>query len=537
MHNTKTAGRWLATIPALWSLWAAAAAADVPAGATGELLRPLLWRPATAGLRGAGAAALAVEPRGGRLAIGDAQGVRIGLPGQPFRRLLHRGPVLDLAFLSDGALLAATEGGLYRIDPGIARGAGPAIAPGPGAAARAVRRIAAVPGVTAVATDDGIFVSRDTQHWQRLSGALPGGAASVVALRRRGEVVTCWAAIRGTLWRVDLQPQAGGLTASASARVTIPFAARDGGAVDIAAGLSEVGLVVVFPKMLALRRADSGSDRWEIVRPELPPGARALRLGRGAGRYWLATDAGLLEAPRLTGPWRRTSPPAGASAVAAAASGGDAVFVAASAGVLEGSAPPPPDAAESRVASSPAPVADPPVEWVHRAALRYLGLTRSHMEALRRGAQRRGWLPIVIVRGGAGWDRSQNTEHDQAFLSGATRYLTDHERDRDAAVDVSLSLSWDLSDIAYEPESVDVSRETREVIELRDNVLDEITQLYYERRRVLSSLAAEPAPPGGEQQRLRLRADELAAGIDGWTGGWFSRQVARSPLDTRSHRN
>jgi hypothetical protein len=29
---------------------------------------------------------------------------------------------------------------------------------------------------------------------------------------------------------------------------------------------------------------------------------------------------------------------------------------------------------------------------------------------------------------------------------------------------------------------------------------------------------------------LRLRADELAAGIDAWTGGWFSaRVVALSP--------
>jgi hypothetical protein len=531
MCNAKSAGRWLATIPALWSLWAPGAAADLAgaSGASGDSAgerRPLVWRPATAGLRGAGAAALAVEPGGGRLAIGDVQGVRIGLPGQAFRRVLHRGPVLDVVFLPDGALLAATEGGLYRIDPDSARGAGPAIAPGPGAAARAVRRIAASSGVTAVATDDGVFVSRDTQQWQRLSGALPGGPASVVALRRRGEVVACWAAIRGALWRVDLQPQPGGLTAVASARETIPFAARDGGAVDIVSGLPEVGLVVVFPKMLALRRAESGGDRWQIVRPELPPGGRALRLGHGAGRYWLATDAGLLEAPRLEGPWRRTSPPAGSSAIAAAASDGETVFAAASAGVLEGSPPPVGDTAARRGGSPPAPAGDPPVQAVHRAALRYLGLTRSRTEALRRGAQRRGWWPIAILRGGVGWDRGENTDYDQSFLSGATRHLIDRDRDRDREVDVSLSLSWDFGDIAYQPESIDVSRETREVIELRDNVLDEITQLYYERRRVLASLAAQPAAPGGEQQRLWLRADELAAGIDAWTGGWFSHQVA-----------
>ena len=75
-----------------------------------------------------------------------------------------------------------------------------------------------------------------------------------------------------------------------------------------------------------------------------------------------------------------------------------------------------------------------------------------------------------------------------------------------------------------------MSREAREIIELRDDVLDEITQLYFERRRVLDALARAPAPDDVEAVRLRLRAQELAAGIDAWTGGWFGRQPRdRSP--------
>ena len=93
---------------------------------------------------------------------------------------------------------------------------------------------------------------------------------------------------------------------------------------------------------------------------------------------------------------------------------------------------------------------------------------------------------------------------------------------------MSLTLSWDLGDIAYEPESIDVSHETREVIELRDDVLDEITQLYFERRRVLAALAASADPPSADSLQLRLRASELAAGIDAWTGGWFSERLDTS---------
>ena len=71
-----------------------------------------------------------------------------------------------------------------------------------------------------------------------------------------------------------------------------------------------------------------------------------------------------------------------------------------------------------------------------------------------------------------------------------------------------------------------MSREAREVVKLRDDVLDEVTQLYFDRRRVLAELGALPDAPPGEKLRLRLRAAELAAGIDAWTGGGFSRARA-----------
>ena len=130
-----------------------------------------------------------------------------------------------------------------------------------------------------------------------------------------------------------------------------------------------------------------------------------------------------------------------------------------------------------------------------------------------------------MLRGDGDWDRSRSTDFDQAFISGETHHLIDSDRDRGDAYGASLTLSWDLADIAYEPESIDVSRETREVIELRDDVLDEITQLYFERRRVLAALASSGDPSAAAAMQLRLRASELAAGIDAWTGGWFSERL------------
>ena len=65
---------------------------------------------------------------------------------------------------------------------------------------------------------------------------------------------------------------------------------------------------------------------------------------------------------------------------------------------------------------------------------------------------------------------------------------------------------------------------------LRDNLLDEINQLYFDRQRTLLALAAFADRSDPEAAALEIRSRELAAGLDAWTGGWFSEQLR---ADTR----
>ncbi len=156
----------------------------------------------------------------------------------------------------------------------------------------------------------------------------------------------------------------------------------------------------------------------------------------------------------------------------------------------------------------------------------------ARLRALRRGLARRGWLPSLSLSFGVERNRTSIKDHDEAFLSGETRLLDDRERRRAGELDAEITLRWDLGDVAYNPEVVDLSREARQVIALRDDILDEINQLYYERQRVLLKLAAMPGWDAEDSGAvlLRNRADELAAGLDAWTGGWFSAQLRqRSP--------
>jgi hypothetical protein len=183
----------------------------------------------------------------------------------------------------------------------------------------------------------------------------------------------------------------------------------------------------------------------------------------------------------------------------------------------------------------PSAPAGPSIAEVQRAALAYLELHPAEIQALRRGVARRGWLPLLDFTLAAGRGNVLVRDRDETFTSGDYRELHDRSRDRHRDYAAELTLYWDLGDVVYAPDAIDVSKEAREVIELRDDVLDEVNQLYHERRRALFELGAAHDPL--EAARLRLRADELAAGLDAWTGGWFGRALAAQatpshPADT-----
>src|SRR5262249_41273929 len=127
-------------------------AAALAAGAAPAAER---WLPleAPAGVDRA-AEALAIDPGSDRVAVGGERGVALGALSAPLDRVLARGPVHDLVFERGGALLAATEVGLYRIEPPD-RVSVESIATGD--AARLVRAVAVSGDAVVSATAAGVF--------------------------------------------------------------------------------------------------------------------------------------------------------------------------------------------------------------------------------------------------------------------------------------------------------------------------------------------------------------------------------------------
>ncbi len=483
---------------------------------------------AAAGREGGLLAVASLSGDAARVAVGHEQGVSLRVGTERFRSVARVAGVRDLAFEPDGSLWIGSRGGLYyRSRDGQLAERSPAT----GQLARAVHRVVVGSRMLVVGTEAGAWSSRDGRRWQRLSDGVPTGPVTAIALREARDEL--WLVVAGELWRFDLESRR-------ARRIRIAGAPTGVAPTDLVTGLPGIEVAVLYPRSLAV--LGPGLATFQVVRPAWPPGAVARRLVAGAGRLWLATDLGLLSAPGFAGPWRRSEPPAGSAAIrSVAVTAANGVLAASGLGLLHGSpvlrastAPPVEIPSADSAKSAGGPKAgrrrDPDIRSVHRASLRYLDLGPERMRDLRSGLAFRGWIPSVSVRIAAARDRSRQRDYDEAFVSGDTRRLYDHEQERSLDLEASLLMSWDLGALAFDDDSIDISREHRLIVSLRDNVIDEINQLYFERLGLLERLAHPGPAPDLDRRALQLRANELAAGLDAWTGGWFSRPEAHPAL-------
>ncbi len=63
------------------------------------------------------------------------------------------------------------------------------------------------------------------------------------------------------------------------------------------------------------------------------------------------------------------------------------------------------------------------------------------------------------------------------------------------------------------------------MVQLRDDILDEVTKLYFERLRVKIEISNLDIIDVKKRLEKELRLQELTASIDALTGGYFSEQL------------
>lgn len=240
-------------------------------------------------------------------------------------------------------------------------------------------------------------------------------------------------------------------------------------------------LAVYAATTLGVARCDVAQERWEMVTAGLAV-TTVNDLASSAHFLWAATHQGL---------YRAAIEPHGFS---------------------EGEPPTPQELLANFTH-------EPTIAQVQVAAIRYAEVHPDKIKQWRRKAALQAFLPSVDV----GIDR--NRSYDSSIDEGTfPNYQLISNQDRDMNMDVSVS--WDLGELIWNQDQTSIDVRSKLMVQLRDDLVNEVTRTYYERRRLQVALLTSPPPDQQVWLEKELRLQELTALIDGFTGGYFSQQTA-----------
>ncbi|MBU4457212.1 MAG: hypothetical protein KJ902_00555, partial [Candidatus Omnitrophica bacterium] len=161
---------------------------------------------------------------------------------------------------------------------------------------------------------------------------------------------------------------------------------------------------------------------------------------------------------------------------------------------------------------------EPSIRDVQEAAIDYAEVHPDKIKKWREDARRKALLPDVslgldrYVIDLYHWDAGQNPD---VLQKG------------DDVVSWDVTMSWDLGDLIWSSDQTSIDTRSRLMVQLRDDILDEITRTYFERRRLQIESRLSPSHELKDSIGQELRIQELTADLDALTGGYFSQQLAQ----------
>ena len=165
---------------------------------------------------------------------------------------------------------------------------------------------------------------------------------------------------------------------------------------------------------------------------------------------------------------------------------------------------------------------EPTIIEVQNAAIRYAEVNPSKIEAWRTAASRKALLPTLSFSKGVSQD--ENVDIDRGGTNDPDRFISGPMEN---SYDWSVGLSWNLGELIWNDDQTSIDTRSRLLVELRDDMLSKVTHLYYERRRLQIDMGLSPKKDFPLEIENVIKLQELTAGIDALTGGYFSKRLSQ----------
>ena len=123
------------------------------------------------------------------------------------------------------------------------------------------------------------------------------------------------------------------------------------------------------------------------------------------------------------------------------------------------------------------------------------------------------------------WSSSDSTGEDRGESAG-------HDEGERTTYDKRwrVVLAWDLRDFLYNKEQTRISKEARDLVELRQDVLEEVNTYFFDRRRAQIEMLFSPPLDVRSKIDLQLQIARVTASIDALTGGYLSNALAEAKI-------
>ena len=173
---------------------------------------------------------------------------------------------------------------------------------------------------------------------------------------------------------------------------------------------------------------------------------------------------------------------------------------------------------------------DPTITDIQNAAIVYAEVYPGKIEAWRKAAAQRAFLPTLSVGGKMSQD--QRIDIDRGGTGDPDKFILGPQEQN---ADWSATLNWNLGDLIWNNDQTSIDTRSRLMVELRNDVLNEVTHLYYERRRLEVEMALASTRDLSVEIEKKLRLEELTAGIDALTGGFLSKKLTVIKNSSQAH--
>lgn len=166
---------------------------------------------------------------------------------------------------------------------------------------------------------------------------------------------------------------------------------------------------------------------------------------------------------------------------------------------------------------------EPTIIDIQKQAITYANVSPDKTKNWHRRARLRAFMPSFSVD----FDKSisNNIDIDRSSTSVEDTYIIGPQEEDFAW---GINLEWDFKNLLWNDDETTIDYREKYTFDMRDDILHEITQLFFERRKFQIELYINPPADKQEYLILCVKIDELTAHIDALTGGWFSERLSRS---------